>query len=152
MRLCCSGHVPNDSIKHQLVRNRLYDNTCNTRSCPVCPHGRIGDCTKAGVVYQIECMACHVMYIGETGRPLGVRINEHLSGKRRLSIITPLGKHRRDDHEDNDFDIKCTILAFESSTPARKALEACFIISRNPRMNGRNEHLSITSDFLPYLP
>ncbi|KAL6731463.1 hypothetical protein Aduo_002329 [Ancylostoma duodenale] len=33
----------------------------------------------------------------------------------------------------------------------RKALEAFWIAARNPKMNNRNECLSITSDFLPYI-
>ncbi|KAL6731464.1 hypothetical protein Aduo_002329 [Ancylostoma duodenale] len=34
---------------------------------------------------------------------------------------------------------------------SRKALEAFWIAARNPKMNNRNECLSITSDFLPYI-
>ena len=145
-------NIPNDNIRRQLVRNRLYDRTCNTDHCVICPYGRNGDCTKTGVVYQIECLSCHAFYIGETGRPLHVRINEHLASKRRESLVKPLGKHRHDDHTGNDYDVACTILAHEPEISARKALEAFWISARNPRMNNRNEHISITSDFMPFLP
>ncbi|EYC04549.1 hypothetical protein Y032_0087g2074 [Ancylostoma ceylanicum] len=144
-------NIPNDNIKRQLVRNRLYDRACVSENCVVCPHGRTGDCAKTGVIYGIECLACHAQYIGETGRPLYVRVNEHLASKKRESLITPLGKHRKEDHGGADFNVKCTILALEAQTSARKTLEAFWICKRNPRMNSRNEHLAITSDLMPFL-
>ena len=148
----CLVNIPSGNLKQQLVRNRLYDMSCNTRDCVVCPYGKIGDCGKSGVVYQIECLDCHAIYIGETGRPLFVRLREHLASKRRRSLISPLGKHRSEDHSDNDFDIKCTILTYEDAISARKTLEAAFIFARKPKMNGKNEQLSITSDLMPFLP
>ncbi|EYC18626.1 hypothetical protein Y032_0027g1622 [Ancylostoma ceylanicum] len=121
-----------------------------SENCVVCPYGKTGDCAKMGVIYEIECLTCHAIYIGETGRPLCVRINEHLASKKRESLITPLGKHRREDHGGADFNIRCTILAYESQTSARKALEAFWITERAPRMNSRNEHLVVTSDLMPF--
>ncbi|EYC07846.1 hypothetical protein Y032_0068g165 [Ancylostoma ceylanicum] len=144
-------NIPNENIRRQLVRNRLYDKSCVSRNCVICPNGKIGDCAKSGVVYQIECQTCHATYIGETGRPLSVRINEHLASKRRQSLISPLGKHRKEDHDGVDFDIKCTILALESDISARKALEALWILARTPGLNSRNEQMSITSDLMPFL-
>ncbi|EYB90256.1 hypothetical protein Y032_0222g2630 [Ancylostoma ceylanicum] len=144
-------NIPNDNIKRQLIRNRLYDRTCVVENCTICPYGKIGDCVKTGVIYEIECSVCHARYIGETGRPLYVRVNEHLASKKRESLITPLGKHRREVHGGNDFSVKCKILAYEASTSARKTLEAFYISARNPDMNGRNEHLAITNDLIPFL-
>ena len=144
-------NIPKRNIKRQLVRNRLYDRTCISRDCVVCLYGREGDCANSGVVYQIECLNCHAFYIGETGRPLSVRVSEHMASKRRRSLVSPLGKHRQEDHNGSDFDVSCTILAIEHDTAARKTLEASWILARNPRMNSRNEHLSITSDLMPFL-
>ncbi|EYB87797.1 hypothetical protein Y032_0257g408 [Ancylostoma ceylanicum] len=143
--------IPNDNIKKQLVRNRLYDRECTTEHCVICPYGKVGDCSKLGVVYQIECLECHALYVGETGRVLSVRIKEHLASKRRGSLTSPLGRHKNEVHGGNDFGIKCNILTYETEVSARKALEAFWIAARNPKMNNRNECLSITSDFLPYI-
>ena len=145
-------NIPNRNIKQRLVRNRLYDRACPSPSCVVCPYGTVGDCTKTGVVYQIECLDCHAIYIGETGRPLRVRLNEHLASKRRQSLVSPLGKHRREDHDGVDFNVMCIILACEKEISARKALEAGWILTRNPRMNSRNEQISVMSDLMPFLP
>ena len=67
-------------------------------------------------------------------------------------MVKPLGKHKREDHSGNDFDVACRILAYEPDISARKALEAFWISVRNPRMNNRNEHISITSDLMPFVP
>ena len=105
-----------------------------------------------GVVYQLECLECKAKYIGETGRVLSVRLKEHLAGKRRKSLVTPLGKHRSDAHDGNDFAVKCKILAFETDITARKILEAFWISAKTPELNNKNECLSITAEFLPYMP
>ena len=144
-------NIPNSNIKRQLVRNRLYDRQCNTADCVICPYGREGDCEKTGVIYQIECRACNSTYIGETGRDLATRIKEHLAGKRRDMTTTPLGKHKIEEHNGNDFDVACTILGYEAEISSRKALESFWIFARKPRMNGRNECPSITNEFLPFV-
>ncbi|EYC25300.1 hypothetical protein Y032_0012g1812 [Ancylostoma ceylanicum] len=145
-------NIPNNNIRSQLVRNRLYDRLCISESCIICPYGRTGDCAQTGVIYQLECLTCSETYIGETGRVLGVRIKEHLAGKRRSSLVTPLGRHKNQSHHGRDFDVKCTILAHETDTSARKTLEAFWISVRNPSMNNKNECLSITNDFMPFVP
>ncbi|EYB88719.1 hypothetical protein Y032_0242g3412 [Ancylostoma ceylanicum] len=144
-------NIPNDSIKKQLVRNRHYDRNCISEQCIVCPHGNVGDCAKVGVVYQLECLTCHALYIGETGRTLSVRIKEHLATKRRGNLTSPLGRHKNEVHSGSDFNVRCSILAIESEISARKALEAAWILTRNPGMNNKNECLSLTSDLLPFL-
>ena len=144
-------NIPNENIRKQLVRNRLYDKHCISEQCVVCPHGNIGDCAKVGVVYQLECLTCHDLYIGETGRALSVRIKEHMATKRRGNVTSPLGRHRVETHSGNDFNVKCIILAFENDIAERKVLEAAWISTRNPGMNNRNECLSLTSDLLPFL-
>ena len=101
-------------------------------------------------VYLIRCTACGDEYIGETGRPLCIRIKEHLDGKLKAQN-TPLGTHRIQKHSGEDFEIEVTILAQEPKTSARKTLEAFWINSKNPKMNRKEECLVITRDLAPYL-
>ena len=145
-------NIPNDNNKRQLVRNRLYDQQCVTDHCVVCPQGKPGDCSRSGVIYQIQCMSCGATYIGETGRCISVRLKEHLSAKTRMRRTAPLGRHRQENHNGEDFDVTCRVLAVEPEISARKALEAFWISTRNPSMNNRNECLSITNEFLPFVP
>ncbi|EYB98990.1 hypothetical protein Y032_0126g1342 [Ancylostoma ceylanicum] len=144
-------NIPNGNIKLQLVRNRLYNRACMSENCVICPFRKSEDCATMGVIYEIECLTCQATYIGETGRPLWVRINERLASKKRESLITPLGKHRKEDHDGADFNIRCTTLANESRTSARKALEAFWISERAARLNSRNEHLAVISDLMPFV-
>ena len=144
-------NIPDENVRKQLVHNRLYDKHCISEPCVVCPHGNVGDCAKVGVVYQLECLTCHDLYIGETGRTLSVRIKEHMATKRRGTLASPLGRHKIETHKGSDFDVRCKILALESEISARKALEAAWILTRNPGMNNKNECLPLTSDLLPFL-
>ena len=141
-------NIPNDNLRKQLVRNRIYDTECISRGCVVCPSGKIGDCAKMGVVYELECQTCNAIYIGETGRALGVRVSEHLAGKRRGNVGSPLGKHKVEVHNGEEFEVKCKILEYETEIAARKALEAAWIYRKGPTMNARNECISIASDLL----
>ena len=144
-------NIPNDNIKKQLIRNRIYDTKCISEQCVVCPHGKIGDCAKLGVVYQLTCLDCNAIYIGETGRTLSIRVKEHVAGMKRANLRTPLGKHRAEAHNGSEFQIKCTILANESEISTRKALEAAWIYTKNPSMNNKNECVSMTGDFASFL-
>ena len=67
-----------------VVRNSIYDE-CILEQCVVCPYGKIEDCTKCGVVYQVECLCCHALYVRETGRALGTI----MAGRRRGNVLTP---------------------------------------------------------------
>ena len=71
---------------------------------------------------------------------------------RRSRSTTALGRHKTEEHDDNNFEIKCTILAQETEISARKALEAFWISERNPRMNNRDERPSITNELSPFIP
>ncbi|KAK6745282.1 hypothetical protein RB195_011792 [Necator americanus] len=143
--------LPSSCLKQILIRNRLYDRICTTPECKICPDNNEGDCMSSCVVYMICCVQCGDEYIGETARPLCIRIKEHLDGKRKSCDSTALGGHRVRRHNGEDFVVKITILAREPSIAARKALEAFWIHSKSPKMNRKEECLSITRELAPYL-
>lgn len=74
--------LPPDNLRTQLVRNRLYDRCCGTPDCVAYPTGKKGHCTVSSVLNH--CQAYVQEYIGETVRPLHVRIKQHLYGKEKL--------------------------------------------------------------------
>ena len=106
---------------------------------------------STGVVYLSSCLRCGEDYIGETARPLCVRIKEHLDGKDRSRKSTPLGAHRISTHSGDDFEVAVKILAHEPQTSARKILEAFWINTKNPKINRKEECLSITHELAPFI-
>jgi GIY-YIG catalytic domain len=50
-------------------------------------------CTSKNVVYLITCKLCGLQYVGETGRMLKERINDHHLSAIRLQKETPIGIH-----------------------------------------------------------
>ncbi|KAK6732228.1 hypothetical protein RB195_016547 [Necator americanus] len=142
--------IPPTNLKKQLVRNRMYDRFCLTPDCVICPFGKEGDCMVSGVVYLISCKTCGDQYIGETGRPLCIRIKEHLRGMKQSNAATPLGVHRRQCHENVPFCVAVTILSYEPEIIARRTLEAFWINAKGPKMNRKEECLAVTNELALY--
>ena len=102
------------------------------------------------MIYLVTCQLCGSEYVGETGRPLCVRVKEHLDGMRRSRVQTPLGAHRMQYHRDAEFEVSVSILAQESEISARKTIEAFWIIASDPKMNKKDECVAITSELAPF--
>ena len=106
---------------------------------------------RVRTIYLISCNTCGHEHISETGRPLYIRIKEHLDGKQKTRLSTPLGAHPAQKHNEDDFGVKVMISAHESKTSARKTLEAFWIIAKGPKINRKEGYVIITRDLLPYL-
>lgn len=66
-------------------------------------------------------------------------MREHLASKRRGSLSNPFAKHSVDVHGDNEFAVRCKILAVEEKITARKALSANCIFTNYPVRD--NQHV-----------
>lgn len=104
-----------------------------------------------GVVYLIKCLACEQEYIGETSRPLCVRVKEHLDGLKRSNAATPLGDHRARSHANSCFGVAVTVLAREPDISARRTLEALWIAARSPGINRKDECVAVTQELAPFV-
>ena len=105
----------------------------------------------SGVVYKITCRDYSEEYIGETARPLHVRIKEHIDGIRRLKKSFVLGSHRIRKHNGGIFEVTVKVVAQESELCARKSLKAFWIQVTDPKMNCREECFAITRELRPYI-
>ena len=91
-------HVPRGCVKCASIRCRAcnYIVETTTFTCTVTKRNFIIlqhiSCVTKNLVYLITCRLCSLQYIGETGRMLRDRINDHLSAI-RLNKDTPIGKH-----------------------------------------------------------
>ena len=97
-------------------------------------------------MYEISCCVCGDKYIGETGRPLHIRIKEHLVAKSKSISTNALGKHRETLHGGTDFDIKVVLLAQQMDITARKTLEAFFIKYSQPALNNKDECIPVIQE------
>ena len=98
------------TVIHREAQHQSGCNRCTNTRCKACNYitaGRtfisntnnkqfsvIGNitCKTCNIVYLITCRKCNLQYVGETGRPLAHRINDHLSNIRNRKD-TPVGLH-----------------------------------------------------------
>lgn len=100
---------------------------------------------RTGVVYNIPCESCESTYIGETGRLLQVRTNEHakdLEKPRQRDVLntksTALAAHYH--HTGHKFNVQdVTILTEEYSNNKRKIKEALHILGEPKACNYKTD-------------
>ena len=80
-------------------------------------------------VYQIRCEDCNAFYIGETGRPFKLRLNEHITNSINLKNSSAIVDHYKIGHK-MDFDHSSIILN-EDNLRKRKIAESFFIRETN---------------------
>ena len=107
------------------------------------PKDKIETIQKAGVVYQLTCQDCQETYIGETGRPLKTRIDEH-----RKLPNSALHEHQDNTgHKINWQSLR--ILDTEQHQYKRKIKEALYIRYLQPALNrDTGTHISHLYDHL----
>ncbi|EFO98822.1 hypothetical protein CRE_11646, partial [Caenorhabditis remanei] len=114
------------NLRDRLMKSRRFDNKCQRRQCRVCPFIGNGGCGKKGVIYRIDC-DCGDFYIGETGRPLAERFNEHSRAAEKPGTpsykTTIWSKHSFEKHQGSPLSLKLSILETERNTTRRRILE-----------------------------
>ena len=98
-----------------------------------------------GVIYNINC-SCGENYIGETGRPLAKRIEEHKASVRKADQKSAISEHllENPNHRINWDDI--TKLTTRTTTIERKLTEAIYIKRLKPKLN-RDQGLMIPTAY-----
>ncbi|EYB89763.1 hypothetical protein Y032_0228g2885 [Ancylostoma ceylanicum] len=102
----------------------------------------------SGTFYLITCQACGNEYIEGTGRPLRVRIKEHLDGLSKSK--TAFGYSPKVMPQNTEIQIGVTILLREPEVIARRTLEAFWITAKSPKMNRKDECIAITKELALY--
>uniref|UniRef100_A0A1I7T7V9 GIY-YIG domain-containing protein n=1 Tax=Caenorhabditis tropicalis TaxID=1561998 RepID=A0A1I7T7V9_9PELO len=129
-------------LRDILVKNRGFENICERRNCRVYPQTKIGSCNIKGAIYRLKC-GCGEIYIGETGRPLAERINEHFrAAEKPLTqsyLNTTWSKHAKSHHNSDSLSLTLDIITTERNTTRRKALEATYIKDLDPKLNTKEE-------------
>ena len=102
-------------------------------------------CTSANVIYCITCTLCKKLYIGETGRRLGDRFQEHLRNfeKDDKDASKPVPRHFNLPNPSKEHMSICGLSLHQGTTDSLKNLEQRFIFqigTLNP--HGINERFS----------
>ena len=128
-----------NTIKRQLVRSALQPPPCpGGKRCHACAAGLQGRCHTSGVVYQLTCTLCQKTYIGETGRMVRLRYNEHLRDAKNKRRDSPWGEHFLNEHRNSQPDPKSVIariIQVCSKERDRKIAESLHIKANHPAIN-----------------
>ncbi|MCG8430888.1 MAG: GIY-YIG nuclease family protein [Candidatus Omnitrophica bacterium] len=91
-----------------------------------------------GTVYKINC-SCSKSYVGETGRPLDVRIKEHLASVKKCDQRSALSQHLLG-HSNHKilWDNVQKLSINNNDMDKRKLLEAVYIKRIRPELNRDN--------------
>lgn len=132
---------PPTTLRDMLTSTRIYESKCSESNCRYCRTEKI--CQIRGAVYQIECSGCGETYIGESGRPLKLRLDEH-----RRALENPasypneaFSKHRTLRHTvERPPSLSVKILHRHlMNVLERKVMEAMEIKRRRPEINNKEE-------------
>ncbi len=132
----------------------LYHKAGQTlRQSLVHPKDKMKPEEQCGIVYETECQVCGDIYIGETGRSLGERVEEH-----EKSVVKKDQKSALSQHQEKTGHVpfipplmqKIKIIEKESRERHRKVLEAINIRTKGAKLN-RNDGVEIPDAYLPLL-
>ena len=109
--------------------------------CLTCKSGGVKICLKKNVIYRLQCKLCREKYIGETGRTLETRLEEHNGEARRRTVDKPWGDHMRAKHAGINLGVgdsifsAVSVVARASDRASRKLREAVEIRNEGPEIN-----------------
>ena len=124
-------HINNTSLKNKVNYKR----------------GQANKTEEQGVVYEVHCKDCEKVYIGETGRQLNIRLNEHKKGARNIddNKISGLSYHIK--NTGHNIDWKSTKILFkEKNYIKRKFKEGLAIKKCEGHTMNKKEETKIISD------
>lgn len=122
---------------------------CPNLKCRCCDALTDGKCTTSNLVYKLTCTVdgCDKQYIGETGRPLYKRYDEHYRTANNPECESyknkTIAKHYKESHPNIKPGFNIDIVEQASSTKNRKIKEARIILKEKPDLNNRNEQAEL---------
>ena len=90
--------------------------------CPVCEHGRLGECRSRGCGYQIACKEDGRKYRGQTGRSVYERVKEEMRDWRKKDGKSPLWRHSQLFHQGEDFCVEVKVVDKSFGKPNKRLI------------------------------
>ena len=97
---------------------------------------------RKSIVYQLKCKVCDRKYRGQTGRSEYERNCEHIKDLENKVKSSPLYRHKELFHQNENFDIKVSILARCYGKASRRMITEAVLIGElenNETMNSKTE-------------
>ena len=104
---------------------------------------------KKGVVYEVPCSECEMVYIGETGRNLKERIREHKYAVKKGNLNNGIAAHVWQHKHEIDWD-SAKVRCKEQHLWKRKVLEAIHI-QQTPNASNLDCGLQLNPVWLPLI-
>lgn len=141
--------TPGTCLRDMLCSSRPHDNLeCLAKNCNICERLEKGSCTTMSPVYQITCLLCGGIYVGESCRSVHDRLSEHSRNAKNPNapsyIDTPLAIHYTSRHKNTPPELSFKILTTERNILKRKILEAMYIQKLRPELNNKEECSELT--------
>ena len=131
--------------------NNVFDIRFAYKSCKLSSFFSLKDKTplplRSKVVYKFTCLwDARVTYIGETTRPLKLRVDEHLNGKSKSAI----GKHIMNCAEckNKDFSLQDFHIVKQCQTPGDTRVHEALLIRKHSPLINRQLYLAGASFIL----
>ena len=141
--------TPGRKLQDIFCKSRPLDGLkCTSNNCNICQMLEDNVSYETShPVYMITCNLCNEVYIGESSRTLSHRLSEHLRYARNPNSTNyrdeALAVHYRDQHAGLQPSLSFKLLAVELSTITRKISEALYIQRFNPRLNDKEECVTL---------
>ena len=135
------------SMKKMLTKSDPFrEGKCSQNKCKMCKLDSNTNCKGRGVVYQIKCQGCTEssisdgLYVGETARSIGERVNEHLAKYEVKDKNSVFQKHIEEKHKGERQDVKVKVVSScGNDAMLRQVTEAILIKELNPELNTKDE-------------
>ncbi|UYV79396.1 hypothetical protein LAZ67_17002464 [Cordylochernes scorpioides] len=103
---------------------------------------------KKDIVYQIPCLNCNSVYIGETSRDLSIRIKEHQRNISKLNPNSLIVDHVRETGHTPDFN-NTRILHTNAKTKTQRLILEAIETMKHPKP--LNKSIQLPSQYVPLL-
>lgn len=128
-----------------MSKSTTVTNTLASRSCKI----QGGDETTKGAIYSAECIRHKCIYVGQTGRQLNQRFNNHRSDAKNRPETCKLAEHFHSNNCSIDKDLCVSVLEQVTGTQALREYKEDKWITRLQTMRPTGMNTSFATDFGP---
>ena len=132
-------------LKQVMSKSTIVTNMLANRSCKI----QGGDETTTGAIYSAECTRHKCHYVGQTGRQLSLRFNNHRSDAKNRPEACKLAHHFHNNNCSMEKDLSVAVLEQVTETQALREYKEDKWITRLQTMSPTGMKTAFATDFSP---